>query len=266
MGLFSKKKTVGSGLDIPPAPPPVKATEELAHPVPKPEFPELPDMPSPKEEKLPSFEEELKQEEKAPPIKDTIKEDFPPLPPLEGVPGVVPPPPGIEMPPPKMDVPPMPKIGAPPMPKMGMPPPKMGAPPPPPGKKGKVPASVLDDIPPPPGMGMPPPGGPKLEAPPKPAFAGEAPPELPSFEAVEGEISEEESARPQGPIFIRADNYKYILDDLNVARNSIKESVDAFTDIEDISSSSDQAYEQWRLNLEDVERKMLYVDKLLFGR
>jgi hypothetical protein len=210
VGLFGKKKKpMGSGLDIPPAPPPVKVTKQVAAAPPKefepekPEFPTMPDIPPPPG-KLPSFEEGLEKEKSLPPIKERIRKEVPP-PPMEDIP---PPPPSAKM-------------------------------------------------------------RPKPAPPPRPVHA-EAPPQMPSFEAVEEEISSEEraemGAHAHGPIFVRADNYKYVLDELSVARNIAKESSDIFTRIADMGSVSEQHYERWRLCLEDVERKMLFVDKSLFGR
>ena len=137
-----------------------------------------------------------------------------------------------------------------------------------------MPPPPAEKLPPEP-MGIPPPpieaAKPKVPGvPPMPKVAEEVPPKMPSFEAVEEQISQEEEAKMEGPargpLFIRADNYKYVLDELNVARNIAKESSEIFAGINDISASSEQEYEHWRVCLEDVERKMLYVDKSLFGK
>ncbi len=56
-----------------------------------------------------------------------------------------------------------------------------------------------------------------------------------------------------------------LAEQLNVARNTLKESSDIFMGMEDISTSGEQQYETWRLCLEDMERKLLYVDRSLFG-
>ncbi|MBW2983658.1 hypothetical protein KY361_00930 [Candidatus Woesearchaeota archaeon] len=238
MGLFGKKKKVVSGLDIPPAPPPVKISEEVSAPpeaIELPEFPSLPEFPPPPGKGLPTFEEGLKRGGKAPPVKEAIEKEIPP---------------------------PMEEIPPPPTEEMEMPPPPMKAP---------LPVKAKGDIPEaPPAPGIPPPPmkAPEEELPEAPPRPEEAAPEMPSFEAVEEEIGEEEKVGmrvTEGPIFIRADNYRYVLDELSVARNIVKESGELFAGIENISSSSEQAYENWRLCLEDVERKLLYVDKSLFG-
>ncbi|MBW2980231.1 hypothetical protein KY360_02335 [Candidatus Woesearchaeota archaeon] len=278
MGLFGKKKKpVGSGLDIPPAPPPVKATEGVVKapakiPEPsKPEFPTLPGIPPP--EGLPTFEEGLKKGEKAPPVREAVKKEVVPI--------AVPPPPGVEMPPlpskaaaprhmkmeappPAVEIPPPPGMGAPPPPMKGVRPAHMEMPPLP--QKAAAPPAM--EIPPPPRRGMPKPRIPERLG--MPPITEEAAPMPPSFEAVEEQISMEERAAmgppKQGPIFIRADNYKDVLDELNVARNMVKESGVIFAGISDLSSISEQAYERWRLCLQDIERKLLYVDKSLFGK
>ena len=249
MGLFGKKKKIDSGLDIPPAPPPVKATEETPAEMELPEFPSIPDIPPPGKG-LPSFEEGLKKEKRAPRIKDSIEKEIPP--PMEEMPPIGE---GMGMPPPPMgdmEMPPSPGEGIdmPPPPGMGMPPPPMEFP-------GAPPAM---EVPPPPAEEA---SEEEVEMPPSPE---EGPPQMPSFDSVEEEISEEESTTmPTGPIFIRADNYVYVLDELNVARNIAKESSDIFSQIESLNTGNEQEYENWRLCLEDVERKLLYADKSLFG-
>lgn len=236
--MFSKKKKpVDSGLDIPPAPPPVKVTEDVAPgpavpPPPQPEqgMPTFPDIPPPPG--MPTFEEGLKKGAKAPPIKESIQAELPP--PMEE-PGIPPPPEGEEGP----------------------------APPPAPDDE-IIPAAPMEID-----------SRVKAQAPeediPAPELPGEieAPPAMPSFDAVEDEISQEEKASKRitsGPLFVRADNYVSLLDGVSVARNSAKEAVDMFTEYDDLIASGDQELESWRLNLEDVERKMLYIDKALFGR
>ena len=46
----------------------------------------------------------------------------------------------------------------------------------------------------------------------------------------------------------------------------LKESEDILTRLEDIKSSKDKEFEHWRSCLEDMERKLLWIDKQLFGK
>ncbi len=79
----------------------------------------------------------------------------------------------------------------------------------------------------------------------------------------------EEPAAPQrkemrGPLYIRSDRFKAVLDDIEQIRAKFKEEDDFFMRISDIKSAQDQKFEGFKKSLEDVQRKLLFIDRTLF--
>lgn len=97
-------------------------------------------------------------------------------------------------------------------------------------------------------------------------------PEMPK--AIEPEehpvyFAPEEPAAPQrkgmqGPLYIRSDRFKAVLDDIEQIRAKFKEEEDFFLRINDIKSAQDQKFEGFKKTLEDVQRKLLFIDRTLF--
>lgn len=65
-------------------------------------------------------------------------------------------------------------------------------------------------------------------------------------------------------IFVRTENFKFVVDNLNSIKKKIKESEKALARLNDIKNSEDKEYEKWHSQLEDVQRKLMYADKTLF--
>ena len=66
------------------------------------------------------------------------------------------------------------------------------------------------------------------------------------------------------PIFVEVDDYRKVLDYVAGIKTDIKDSENILTRLQDIKTSKEKEFEKWRNFLEDVERKLLYVDKTLF--
>lgn len=69
---------------------------------------------------------------------------------------------------------------------------------------------------------------------------------------------------PQGPMFIRTDQFRSALENIEMIRAKFSEEDDLFFRVNDVKSSQDQKYEALRQSLEDVQRKLLFIDKSLF--
>ena len=67
-----------------------------------------------------------------------------------------------------------------------------------------------------------------------------------------------------GPKYIRSDRFKAVLDDIAQIKAKFKEEDDFFFRINDIKSAQDQKFEDFRQSLEDVQRKLLFIDKTIF--
>jgi hypothetical protein len=69
---------------------------------------------------------------------------------------------------------------------------------------------------------------------------------------------------PQGPMFIRTDQFKSALENIEMIRSKFSEEDNLFFRVNDVKSAQDQKYEMLRQSLEDVQRKLLFIDKSLF--
>ena len=69
-----------------------------------------------------------------------------------------------------------------------------------------------------------------------------------------------------GPIFIEIINYKHVLDGIDFMKIRLKESGDYIFKIEDYNEKKHSEFEQWKSILEDIQRKLVFVDKTLFEK
>jgi hypothetical protein len=67
-----------------------------------------------------------------------------------------------------------------------------------------------------------------------------------------------------GPLFVKVSDYKAILDCTNVIKSSIKEAENIILRLNELKNEQDKAFEVWRNQLEDVQRKLTYIDKSVF--
>ncbi len=64
--------------------------------------------------------------------------------------------------------------------------------------------------------------------------------------------------------YVEKNDYETVLFDLSTMESTIRDSQGIMDDLLTIKSDADHSLEEWRATLEDVERKLLYVDKVLF--
>ena len=95
---------------------------------------------------------------------------------------------------------------------------------------------------------------------PRPVAAPETPPTYTAVE--EPEVPARKPMR--GPLYIRTDRFKQVLEDIELIKAKFKEEDDIFFRIADIKGSQDQKFEDFRKSLEDIQRKLLFIDKSLF--
>jgi len=74
----------------------------------------------------------------------------------------------------------------------------------------------------------------------------------------------EELAREGMPVFVKVDDYKEVLEVMNMIRNKIEEAKEILGKINELKNEEDAELELWHTGLEEVERKMAFVDKVLF--
>jgi len=75
---------------------------------------------------------------------------------------------------------------------------------------------------------------------------------------------EVETVRPiLRPTFVAVDDYKKIINDTNIIRGKLMEAENFVRRLGDIKNEEERAFEKWRTQLEDVEKKLGYVDQLI---
>jgi hypothetical protein len=67
------------------------------------------------------------------------------------------------------------------------------------------------------------------------------------------------------PIFIKIDKYKSIIRELSNIRALIRNANSSINSLHSLKESEDAELEEWRAKIEDLERKLIYVDDSLFG-
>lgn len=130
----------------------------------------------------------------------------------------------------------------------------------------------------------------KLETPPPPPLGeGELPefPEIPKEKAVKEvikkpkisieqvekeavrkekiELEEKKHLRLTKPIFVNVKDYRDVIDELGLVKNIMKEEIDVMARIEDFKVDEDKEFERWQKLLSDVQKKLIFIDKTLFG-
>lgn len=69
--------------------------------------------------------------------------------------------------------------------------------------------------------------------------------------------------RPVGPAFVSVDEYRSILDNSNRVRSKLMEAEEFVRRLNDIKVEEEHTFEKWRVQLEDIERKLAHVDKVI---
>ena len=66
------------------------------------------------------------------------------------------------------------------------------------------------------------------------------------------------------PVFVRVEEYKDVLDIVNMIKNKIEDAKETLGKINELKNEEDAELELWHTGLEEVERKITFVDKVLF--
>lgn len=92
-------------------------------------------------------------------------------------------------------------------------------------------------------------------------------PIAPRFEGQKEEKQLKERYLPvKRTLFIDVNNFNSVISNINYIKGKLKESDDALVKLNDTKLSEDKAFEKWRTQMEDVQRKLLYIDKALFEK
>lgn len=66
------------------------------------------------------------------------------------------------------------------------------------------------------------------------------------------------------PIYVKIEEYRDVLDVLNMIKNKLKEAKETLEKINDLKNQEDIEIDRWKAGLETVSRKVEAADKLLF--
>lgn len=69
---------------------------------------------------------------------------------------------------------------------------------------------------------------------------------------------------PKGPLFIRVADYKTSFEDLLLSKAQFAEYPHFTQHVNDTIITKEKTYEKWRVLLEEIERKLVYIDKTVF--
>ncbi len=65
------------------------------------------------------------------------------------------------------------------------------------------------------------------------------------------------------PSFVAVEDYKRIINDTNTIRSKLMDAENFVRRLSDLKNEEERAFEKWRTQLEDVEKKLNYVDHLI---
>ncbi|MGM5487385.1 MAG: hypothetical protein ACQESG_00385 [Nanobdellota archaeon] len=71
-------------------------------------------------------------------------------------------------------------------------------------------------------------------------------------------------AQKDAPVFVKIDEYKDVLDVIELVKAKIKESKTTLARINELKNTEDTEIETWTNELDEVERKIEFVDRTLF--
>ena len=67
----------------------------------------------------------------------------------------------------------------------------------------------------------------------------------------------------QTPVFVKVEEYKDVLDILDLVKNKIHEAKDTIREINDLKNQEDNEIATWANEIADVERKVDFIDQTL---
>jgi len=73
-----------------------------------------------------------------------------------------------------------------------------------------------------------------------------------------------EETRETMPVYVKIDEYRDVLDIMNMIKSKLHEARKVLGKINDLKNEEDAELELWHTSLDEVERKVEFVDKTLF--
>jgi len=65
-------------------------------------------------------------------------------------------------------------------------------------------------------------------------------------------------------IYVKIDNFKATLGSINIVRSDLRKSEEALNKLESIKNAKDRSFDKVRASLDDLQKKLIFIDKTLF--
>lgn len=70
--------------------------------------------------------------------------------------------------------------------------------------------------------------------------------------------------KKDAPVFVKIDEYRNILENINMIRTKVNESDYVIEALGDLRSKIESEFEKWREDLEEMQAKLVHIDKVVF--
>ena len=70
--------------------------------------------------------------------------------------------------------------------------------------------------------------------------------------------------RPARTVYVRVEDFKAMLGTISIIRSDLRKSEDALLKLENIKNSKDRSFDRIKSHLDDLQKKLIFVDKTLF--
>jgi len=104
----------------------------------------------------------------------------------------------------------------------------------------------------------------ELEKKPRPINVGKI--EEEAVQETEDLLDERDDLVLTKPVFVPLPVFKDILDEVSLAKNLVKENEDILVRVSDFKEDEEKEFKKWESYIKDIQQKLIYVDKTLFGK
>jgi hypothetical protein len=66
------------------------------------------------------------------------------------------------------------------------------------------------------------------------------------------------------PVYVKVDEYKDVLDLMNMIKAKLGDAKEILNHLTELKNEEDAELESWKLNVEDIEKKITFIDSALF--
>ena len=66
------------------------------------------------------------------------------------------------------------------------------------------------------------------------------------------------------PVFVKVDEYKDVLDLMKMVKGKLAEAHEVLGHLNELKNEEDAELESWKLNVEDIQKKIDFIDNALF--